>query len=86
MIGINDTASGRKSFTALIAWWAFLISAFKFIFSGAVVTWGPTRSIHFGSVDAGLMGAFLGACLALYGGRRYTDTIKPKVDVIVKPD
>lgn len=71
---IEDGAAGRKSRSAFIALGAFWFSAFKFLVSGATLRLGKEFSVAFGSVDAGLMGAFLGVCLSLYCGRRLSDS------------
>ncbi|MFA5381847.1 MAG: hypothetical protein WC356_01690 [Candidatus Micrarchaeia archaeon] len=70
---IQDGAAGRKSRSAFIALAAFWFAGFKFLFSGATIKLYEHVSVNFGNVDAALMGAFLGSCLALYGGRRFTD-------------
>jgi len=71
---VEDGAAGRKSRSAFIALAAFWFSAMKFMFSGATLKIGRDITIAFGTVDAALMGAFLGACLGLYGGRRLSDS------------
>lgn len=83
---IEDGASGRKSRSAFIALAAFWFSAFKFLFSGASIKFSHEFSITCGSVDAGLMGAFLGTCLALYGGRRFSDSWERKGVSICGPE
>jgi len=69
---IQDGAAGRESRSAWIALVAFWISAFKFLVNGMTVKfWG--NHIDLGTVDAALLGAFLGTCLTLYFGRRFID-------------
>ena len=64
-----DPAAGRESRSAFIAQAAFWISAGKFLTNGMTFKlWGQTFNL--GTVDAGLLGAFLVPCLALYWGRR----------------
>jgi len=75
---IEDDAAGRKSRSAFIAQAAFWFAAFKFLVSGVsmeVKFHGyELLKMHFGSVDAALLGAFLLPCLALYWGRRASDS------------
>lgn len=64
-----DIAAGRESRSAWIAMGAFWICAVKFVLNGVTIQlFGHT--FNMGTVDAGLIGAFLAPCLALYWGRR----------------
>ncbi len=73
-----DAAAGRESLSAWIAKAAFWASLFKFLVNGATLHWGHDQSIDLGTVDAALLGAFLGTCFALYFGRRFTDAWENK--------
>ena len=68
-----DPASGRESRSAFIAQAAFWLSAVKLFMNGvSVKVWG--LSVNLGTIDAALLGAFLIPCLALYWGRRASDS------------
>jgi hypothetical protein len=68
-----DRAAQRRSRSAFIAMAAFWFSATKFLLSGVVLRISEHYSFNFGTTDAGLLGAFLAPCLALYLGRRHSD-------------
>lgn len=73
-LSLMDEAAGRRSRSALVAMAAFWIGAFKFLFSGAIISIKTVGiSVNFGTTDALLLGAFMIPCFGLYWGRRATD-------------
>jgi hypothetical protein len=64
-----DAAAGRESRSAFIAQAAFWFAALRFVTHDMSFKIGAWQ-IHFGKMDAALLGAFLLPCLSLYFGRR----------------
>ncbi len=75
---LYDEAAGRRSRSALVAMGAFWAGLAKFLLSGAEIKVNDFV-VHLAPVDATLLGVFMGTCFALYWGRRYTDTLHPRM-------